>query len=341
MELPFKVYALLLISFLSLEKVHALEITGAGASFPHIIYSKWAKAYEAQTGVRINYEAVGSEEGIKRIRARTVNFGASDKPLSPEILTKINLSQFPTLIGGVVIVINLEDVKGSIKLNGPTLANIFMGKITNWSDPEIQKLNTDLQLPNKKITVVHRSDGSGTTFLFTDYLSKTSPDWKEKVGTHTSIYWPRGLGGKGNKGVAEYVKSTEGAIGYVEYAYALQYDLKTSLLQNKDGFMIEASKKSFAAAASNAEWNASTQYFANVINQPGAESWPITGVCFILIHTEPTAKESTKEVLKFFDWAFQNGTEIAQQSNYVSLDSNLVSSIKKSWKETFNFETLP
>lgn len=340
MRLLFKIYAIVLITFFPFEIVQALEIRGAGASFPSIIYLKWTKAYEEKTGIRINYKSVGSEEGIKRIREGTVNFGASDKPLSPEILTKTKLFQFPTIIGGVVIVSNLKGINGSIKLNGPTLADIFMGKIINWSDPEIQKLNTDLQLPNKKITVVHRSDGSGTTFLFTDYLSKTSPKWKEKVGADTSIYWPLGLSGRGNEGVASYVKSTEGSIGYVEHAYALQHDLKTSLLQNKDGFMITPSEKSFKAAALNADWNSSTQYFVNVINQPGAESWPITGASFVLIQTGPSAKESTKEVLKFFDWIFQNGSEMAQQSNYVSLDSNLIASIRKSWKETFNFESL-
>ncbi|MBX9697033.1 MAG: phosphate ABC transporter substrate-binding protein PstS, partial [Alphaproteobacteria bacterium] len=236
---------------------------------------------------------------------------------------------------------NLKDANGSIKLDGPTLANIFMGKIHNWSHPDIQKLNADLLLPDKDITVIHRSDGSGTTYLFTDYLSKISPEWKKKVGTDTSIYWPRGIGGKGNEGVAAYVKSIEGSIGYVEYAYALQSDLKMSLLQNKDGVMVSASEKSFEAAFVNVDWNSSTQYFVNVINQSGAESWPITGVSFILMQTGATAKESTKEVLKFFEWAFESGSKMALQSNYVPLNSTLVSSIKKSWKETFNFESAP
>jgi phosphate transport system substrate-binding protein len=341
MQLHFKFYVLFLISFFAPEKIQALEITGAGASFPQLIYSKWAKAYEEKTGVRVVYKAVGSEEGVKRIKERTVDFGASDKPLSPEVLTKINLFQFPALIGGVVIVFNLKDVSGSIKLDGPTLANIFMGKIHNWSHPDIQKLNAHMLLPDKDITVVHRSDGSGTTYLFTDYLSKISSEWKKKVGTDTSIYWPRGLGGKGNEGVATYVKSIEGSIGYVEYAYALQSDLKTSLLQNKDGAMVAASEKSFEAAFANVDWNSSTQYFVNVINQTGAESWPITGASFILMQTGSTDKESTKEVLKFFEWAFESGSKMALQSNYVPLNSSLVSSIKQSWKETFNFESAP
>ncbi len=328
--------------FFTIEKIQAIEtieITGAGASFPQLIYSKWAKAYEEKTGIRVVYKTVGSEEGVKRIREKTVDFGASDKPLSPEALTKNNLFQFPALIGGVVIVFNLKDVNGSIKLDGPTLANIFMGKIHNWSHPDIQKLNPDLLLPDKDITVVHRSDGSGTTFLFTDYLSKISPEWKQKIGTDTSIYWPRGLGGKGTEGVAAYVKSIEGSIGYVEYAYALKSDLKMSLLQNKDGVMVSASEKSFEAAFVNVDWNSSAQYFVNVINQSGAESWPITGASFILMQTGTPTKESTKEVLKFFEWAFESGSKMAIQSNYVPINSSLVSLIKKSWKETFNFES--
>ena len=286
----------------------AAEISGAGATFPYPIYAKWAEAYKEQTGVSMNYQSIGSGGGIKQIGAKTVDFGASDMPLKPEELEKGGLTQWPMIMGGEVAAINIEGIpSGKLKLDGPTLANIYLGKITKWNDPSLAKLNPDLKLPNLAIAVVHRSDGSGTTFIFTDYLSKISPEWKEKVGENTSVEWPVGLGGKGNEGVAALVSRTAGSIGYVEFAYALQNKLPYALLSNKEGIYNEPNSKSFQAAAANAEWQKAPGFYLLLTDQPGKESWPITGASFILMHKTQEKPDVAKQVLDFFAWSYQNG----------------------------------
>lgn len=314
--------------------VSAIEITGAGATFPYPIYSKWADTYGKTGNIRLNYQSIGSGGGIKQIKEKTVDFGASDKPLDPEMLANNNLIQFPAVIGGIVPIVNLKDLK-DIHLNGQVLADIFMGKITKWSDPAIQKLNPDIKFPEKDIIVVHRAEGSGTTFLFTNYLSKVSSAWKDKVGSDSSISWPTGLGGKGNEGVAALVKQHEGAIGYVEYAYAKHNGLPVATLQNQAGKTVSPSIESFSAAASNADWKSSSQYYVILTDQPGENSWPITGASFILMQKKPTSPETSREVLKFFEWAFDKGSDMATQLDYVPLPNNLISLVKDTWKESF------
>ena len=281
----------------------AADISGAGATFPYPIYAKWADTYKKETGVGLNYQSIGSGGGIKQIKSKTVTFGASDMPLNTKDLDDAGLVQFPTVIGGVVPVINVEGVKpGQIKLDGKTLADIFLGKIAKWNDPAIQQLNPNAKLPNQAIVVVHRSDGSGTTFLFTDYLSKVSAEWKSKVGSNTSVEWPGGLGAKGNEGVANNVMQTKGSIGYVEYAYAKQNKLISVDLLNREGKPVTPNAESFQAAAGNADWAKSESFNLVLTDQPGAKSWPIAGATFILMHKQPQDAGAAAEALKFFDW---------------------------------------
>ncbi len=284
--------ALIVGSLTAATPLQAAEISGAGATFPFPIYAKWAEAYKAKTGVAMNYQSIGSGGGIKQIQSKTVDFGASDMPLKPEELEKSGLQQFPMIMGGEVAVVNLKGIKpGEIKLDGKTLADIYLGKITKWNDAALTKLNPGVALPDQAIAVVERSDGSGTTFIFTNYLSKISPEWKEKVGENTAVEWPVGLGGKGNEGVAALVSRTDGAIGYVEYAYAKQNNLTYTLLANKNGAYNQPNAKSFQAAAANADWKAAPGYYLLLTDQPGQESWPITGASFILMYNKQDKPE--------------------------------------------------
>ncbi|MCX7627956.1 MAG: phosphate ABC transporter substrate-binding protein PstS [Methylophilaceae bacterium] len=311
----------------------AVNITGAGATFPYPIYAKWAEAYNAKTGVRLNYQSIGSGGGIKQIQNKTVNFGASDKPLTPAELDKDGLMQFPTVIGGVVPVVNIDGItSGKLKLNGEVLANIFLKKITKWNDPAIAKLNPGVSLPDANITVVHRSDGSGTTFVFANYLSKVSEEWKNKVGADTSISWPTGVGGKGNEGVASYVQRIKNSIGYVEYAYAKQNGLTYVLMQNREGEFVKPGLASFQAAAKYAEWDKAPGFYEIITNEPGKESWPIASATFILMHKVQDNPAVAKEVLKFFKFAYAEGDKMAESLDYVPLPDNVVSLIEAHWK---------
>jgi phosphate transport system substrate-binding protein len=311
----------------------ALDISGAGATFPYPVYAKWAEAYKAKTGIGMNYQSIGSGGGIKQIKANTVDFGASDKPLEPKELDESGLMQFPTVMGGVVPVVNIKGIgAGRVKLNGPVLADIYLGKIAKWNDRAIQALNPGLKLPGEAISVVHRSDGSGTTFIFTHYLSEISPGWKSKVGQDASVSWPTGVGGKGNEGVASYASRINGAIGYVEYAYALQNKLAFVLLQNRAGQFVKPSAESFQAAAANADWAKAPGFYLLLTNQPGATSWPITGATFILMHKNQAKPEVGKAVLAFFDWAYKDGDAMARQLDYVPLPGPVVTLIKAAWK---------
>jgi phosphate transport system substrate-binding protein len=310
----------------------AADISGAGATFPYPIYAKWADAYKKETGVGLNYQSIGSGGGIKQIQAKTVTFGASDKPLAPDEIKKWGLIQFPTVVGGDVPVVNLEGVKpGELVLDGDTLAKIFLGEITKWDDPAIKKLNPNAKLPSSAIAVVHRSDGSGTTFIFTNYLSKVSPTWKEKVGADASVEWPTGIGAKGNEGVANNVVQTKGSIGYVEYAYAKQNKLIYANMINKDGKAVSPDIKSFQAAAANADWANSEDFFVILTEQPGAASWPIAGATFILVYKEPQDAAATGEALKFFDWAYKSGDKMAEDLDYVPMPDAVVDLIHKEW----------
>ena len=307
------------------------QISGAGSTFAAPIYGKWAEAYKAQSGLSLNYQSIGSGGGIKQIVARTVAFGATDKPLKPDELEKNGLTQFPTVMGGVVPVANLPGVTaGQLKLTGPVLADIFLGKVARWSDPEIAGLNAGLKLPNLPITVVHRSDGSGTTFLFTSYLSTVSPAWA-KVGASDSVNWPVGVGGKGNEGVAGMVKQTPGALGYVEYAYAKQNGMTYALMKTHDGAFVAPTAANFAAAAAGADWSKASGFYLLLLNQPGANAWPITGATFILMHRSQTDPAQAKAVLSFFDWAYKNGDAQAQALDYVPLPQSVETLVRQSW----------
>ena len=312
----------------------ALDISGAGATFPYPVYAKWADAYKKETGNGLNYQSIGSGGGIKQIIAKTVTFGASDMPLKPEQLQKDGLVQFPTVMGGNVAVVNLEGVKsGELRLDGPTLAKIFMGEVKAWNDPLIQKLNPNAKLPSQAIVVVHRSDGSGTTFIWTDYLSKVSPDWKSKVGANTSVEWPVGIGAKGNEGVANNVANTKGSIGYVEYAYAKQNKLTYVNMINKDGQTVAPEAKSFQAAAANADWEKSEGFYVILTDEPGPESWPIAGATFILIHKQPKDPAAAAAALNFFAWAYAKGDKMAEELDYVPMPENVVQAIQKVWAD--------
>ena len=311
------------------------DISGAGATFPYPIYAKWADAYKQKTGIGLNYQSIGSGGGIKQIKAKTVTFGASDMPLKPDDLEKSGLLQFPMIMGGVVPVVNLEGIKpGELTLDGPTLASIFMGEITSWDDAKIKALNPNVKLPSKAVAVVHRSDGSGTSFLFTDYLSKTSPEWKDKVGANSSVEWPVGLGAKGNEGVAGQTTQTDGAIGYVEYAYAKQNKMTYTKMVNSEGKVIEPKTAAFQAAAASVDWAKSPGYYVILTNQPGAESWPITGASFILIYKQPDDPEAVKTALEFFDWAYKDGDKMAEDLDYVPIPDKLVGLVKTTWKSS-------
>jgi len=311
----------------------ASEITGAGATFPYPIYAKWAEAYRAKTGNKLNYQSIGSGGGIRQIQNKTVDFGASDMPLKPEELGKIGLLQFPTVVGGDVPVINLPGIKpGELKLTGPVLADIYLGKIKKWNSQGIASLNPGVKLPDRDITVVHRSDGSGTTFIWVNYLSKVSQEWKDKVGEGTSVNWPVGVGGKGNEGVASYVQRISGSIGYVEYAYALQNRLTHTLIKNRDGNFVAPNIESFKAAAAGAQWDKAPGMYLILTDQPGKNSWPISGATFILVYKTQEKAERAKEVLKFFDWAYVDGDKLARDLDYVPLPDSVVKLIQTSWK---------
>jgi len=311
----------------------AAEITGAGATFPYPIYAKWAEAYKAKTGNKLNYQSIGSGGGIRQIQNKTVDFGASDMPLKPEELEKIGLLQFPTVVGGDIPVVNLSGIKpGELKLTGPVLADIYLGKIKKWNSQGIASLNPGVKLPDQDITVVHRSDGSGTTFIWVNYLSKVSQEWKDKVGEGTSVNWPVGVGGKGNEGVASYVQRIKGAIGYVEYAYALQNRLTHTLVKNRDGSFVAPNIESFKAAAAGAQWDKAPGMYLILTDQPGKNSWPISGATFILVYKMQEKADRAKEVLKFFDWAYIDGDKLAQDLDYVPLPDSVVKLIQSSWK---------
>ncbi|HSD37787.1 MAG TPA: phosphate ABC transporter substrate-binding protein PstS [Rhodocyclaceae bacterium] len=310
--------------------VSAADITGAGASFPAPIYAKWADAYQKATGNKINYQSIGSGGGIKQIQAKTVDFGASDMPLSPEQLVKDGLSQFPTVIGGIVPVVNLAGVKpGELKLTGAVLADIFLGKITKWSDKAIKELNPSLNLPDSDIGVVRRADGSGTSFVFTNYLSKVSPEWKTKVGEGTAPQWPVGLGGKGNEGVSAFVQKLPGSIGYVEYAYAKTNKLTHALVQNKDKQFPQPDDTTFKAASTYAKWD--NNFNEILTDEPGKDSWPITSATFILVYKNQDKPAQGAEVLKFFEWAYANGDKMAEELEYVALPDATVKLVRTSW----------
>jgi len=312
----------------------AADISGAGATFPFPIYAKWANAYKGVSGVGLNYQSIGSGGGIKQIEAKTVTFGASDMPMKPNELDQYGLTQFPTVIGGVVPVVNVPGIRaGQLVLDGATLADIYLGKIGKWNDPAIARLNPGVNLPNQAIAVVHRSDGSGTTFLFTNYLSKVSQDWGNRVGAATAVDWPAGIGAKGNEGVAGNVAQTNGSIGYVEYAYAKQNRLAHTRMINKAAQTVAPTAEAFAAAAANADWAGSKNFYVLLTDQPGAQAWPITGATFILVYKNPPDAGATNETLKFFKWAYANGDAMAAGLDYVPLPDTVVSQIQTSWKQ--------
>jgi phosphate transport system substrate-binding protein len=312
--------------------VRAADISGAGATFPYPIYAKWADAYKKETGNGLNYQSIGSGGGIKQIKAKTVTFGATDAPLKADELQKDGLAQWPMVMGGIVPVVNIEGVKpGDLVLDGATLAKIFMGEIKSWDDAAIKALNPTAKLPPSAIAVVHRSDGSGTTFNFTNYLSKVSPKWKSDVGENTAVEWPVGIGAKGNEGVANNVANTKGSIGYVEYAYAKQNKLTYTNMKNHDGKVVQPTSPSFQAAAANADWANAPGFYQILTDEPGAESWPITAATFILMPKQPQDSGAAKEALKFFDWAFTKGAKMAEELDYIPMPENVVTLIKKEW----------
>jgi phosphate transport system substrate-binding protein len=319
----------------------AADISGAGATFPYPIYSKWADAYKQQTGIGLNYQSIGSGGGIKQIKAKTVTFGASDMPLKPEELKAAGLVQFPMIIGGVVPVVNIKGVEaGQLTLDGATVAAIYMGEITKWNDPRIAKMNPKLALPATTIAPVYRSDGSGTNFLFSDYLSKASAKFQSTIGAATSVEWPVGIGAKGNEGVANMAHQTDGAIGYVEYAYAKQTGMAHVALRNSSGAAVEPSAESFQAAAASADWAHADSYYLILTNQAGPKSWPITGASFILVYATPPDVAATAAALKFFDWAYRNGGKMAAELDYVPLPDSLIAQVRATWKSQVKGVTL-
>lgn len=312
----------------------AAEISGAGATFPYPIYAKWAEAYAAKTGVKMNYQSIGSGGGIKQITSHTVDFGASDMPLKPDVLAKDGLMQFPTVMGGVVPVVKLQGIgPGQLKLDGKTLAEIYLGKITNWNDPAIVALNPGLSLPAKAIAPIHRSDGSGTNFIFTHYLSSVDPEFASQIGENTSVEFPSGIGGKGNEGVAAISSRTDGAIGYVEYAYALQNKLPYVMLRNNAGAFVAPDSKAFQAAAANAEWAKAPGFYLLLTGQPGEASWPITGATFILLHKQQTKPDVARQVIDFFDWGYRSGSQLAESLDYVPMPAKVVKLVEARWHE--------
>ncbi len=319
----------------------AADISGAGATFPYPIYSKWADAYKTQTGIGLNYQSIGSGGGIKQIKAKTVTFGASDMPLKPEDLKAAGLVQFPMIIGGVVPVVNIKGVTaGALVLDGATVASIYLGDITKWNDARIKKLNPKLALPATTIAPVYRSDGSGTNFLFSDYLSKCSPKFQSSIGANTSVQWPVGIGAKGNEGVANMTTQTDGAIGYVEYAYAKQTKMAHADLINKAGKTVAPNAESFQAAAANADWKHAEGYYLILTDQAGPASWPISGASFILVYAVPPDAAATTSALKFFDWAYKNGGKMAAELDYVPLPETLIQQVRATWKSQIRGVTL-
>ena len=318
----------------------AADITGAGATFPYPMYAKWAEAYKKETGVGLNYQSIGSSGGIRQIRAKTVTFGASDAPLKGEELDKDGMVQFPAIIGGTVPVVNLEGFKpGELRITGPVLAEVYMGTIAKWNDPKLAALNPGKNLPNENITVVHRADGSGTTFNFTDYLSAVSKEWSDKVGKGASVKWPAAssVGGKGNEGVAANVTRVKGAIGYVEYAYVKKNNMTFLQLQNADGKYVSPDDLTFAAAAAGADWFSVPGMGVSMVNAKGASSWPISTASFILMYKDPTDKAASKDAVKFFDWAFKNGKQMAAELDYVPLPDSLTTQIRQRvWSQIKN-----
>jgi len=319
----------------------AATINGAGATFPFPVYSQWAHDYNKETGVKLNYQAIGSGGGIKQIKANTVDFGASDAPLTPEKLDAAGLMQFPMIMGGVVPVVNLKGIgAGQLKLSASNLADIYMGKISKWNDKRIAANNKGLNLPSKSIIVVHRSDGSGTTWIFTNYLTKVSSAWAKSLGNAKALAWPVGLGGKGNAGVASYVKQTKGSIGYVEYAYALENHMASILLKNQAGNYVAPTSENFQAAAAGADWAHAKGYYMVLTNQPGAKSWPITGASFILLYNQAKAGRSAnvKEVLKFYNWSYINGGKAAEKLKYVPMPKAVADMVRATWSKVLTDE---
>ena len=308
------------------------DISGAGATFPFPIYAKWADAYKTATGNGLNYQSIGSGAGIKQIKAKTVTFGATDAPLKPKELDEAGLEQFPMVMGGIVIVVNLDGIKsGDLVIDGPTLAQIYLGAIAKWNDPAIKKLNPKVDLPDLAIAAVHRADGSGTTFNFTNYLDKVSPDWDAKVGVSTSVEWPSGIGAKGNDGVANNVAGTKGAIGYVEYAYAKQNKLTYANMINKDGKTVAPTVEGFQAAAENADWEHAPGFYLILSNQPGEQSWPMTAATFILMYKKPVDMTASNEALKFFTYCYDKGAEQAKALDYIPMPDTVIAQVKKAW----------
>lgn len=328
--------SLLLASMCLTGMAHATDVTGAGSSFVFPVISKWATDYSKSTDTKINYQSIGSGGGIAQIKAATVDFGASDAPLKAEDLKAGGLGQFPSVIGGIVPVINVEGIEtGKLELSGKVLADIFQGKITKWNDPAIVALNKGLKLPETNITVVHRSDGSGTSFNFTNYLAKVSPDWKSAVGEGSAVQWPVGVGGKGNEGVAAYVKQIKGSIGYVEFAYAKTNNISYAKLENSAGKVVEPSAKAFAAAAATAKWEDAQDFNLIMTNAPGADAWPITATTWIIMYKQPKNAEKSAAAFDFFKWSLEKGQAQAESLDYVPLPKELVSKIENYWKTEF------
>jgi phosphate transport system substrate-binding protein len=314
----------------------AQNISGAGATFPYPVYARWAQAYQRETGISVNYQAIGSGGGIRQIKEKTVTFGASDSPLKPGDLDKAGLVQFPLIMGGVVPVVNVAGIQpGQLRLDGPTLARIYLGEIETWNDAAIKALNPDLKLPDLAIAPIYRADGSGTNFLFTNYLSKVSSAFLEQVGNNTSVQWPAGIGARGNEGVAAMTGRTRGAIGYVESAYAKQNKMTYAILQNADGKWVQPTSEAVQAAASAADWSKAPGYYVILTNQAGAGSWPITGASFILMHREPRDPAASSSALKFFDWAYKNGAHMAKELDYVPMPQNVVELVEQTWAKEF------
>ena len=320
--------------FAGCTKVEEITINGAGATFPYPVYSQWAYKYNKLTGLKLNYQSIGSGGGIAQIKAKTVDFGASDAPMKPEDLDEQGLLQFPMVIGGVVPVVNVPGIaSGQLRLTSDILAGIFLGKITRWDALAIEKINPGLDLPDMAITVVHRADGSGTTWIFTNYLGKVSEEWRQEVGSGKAVAWPTGTGGKGNEGVANYVQRIKGSIGYVEYAYALQNNLPYVLLKNRAGQHVAPTIETFQAAAANADWENAKGYYVVLTDQPGDNSWPITGASFILIYKSQTDPIRAKALLSFFDWCYRHGQDIAKTLDYVPIPMNVVDLVEENWRK--------
>ena len=313
--------------------VSAADITGAGATFPYPIYSKWSEAYKAATGIGLNYQSIGSGGGIKQIKAKIVDFGASDMPLKQEELDKEGLMQFPAIIGGVVPVVNIDGVAaGQLKLSSEVIADIYLGKVTKWDHPSITAINPGLKLPNANISVVHRSDGSGTTFIWTNWLSKTNQEWADKVKDGTAVKWPMGVGGKGNEGVSAVVQQLKNSIGYVEYAYAKKNKIPHAQVKNRDGNFVQPSDDTFKAAAANADWANAPGFYLLLTDQKGKDAWPITGASFIVMHRQQTDVLTGRAILKFFDWSYKNGAKMSEDLEYVHLPQSVIKLVNEKWK---------